>query len=69
MLFSILVTNLQDGATRAAREPEIFLIFWHIDLHDFFEGDIPWGYSPPRPNFQTFWEPLGKTVLKETRKV
>ena len=25
--------------------------------------------SPPRPNFQTFWEPLGKTILKETRKV
>ena len=25
--------------------------------------------SPPRPNFQTFWEPLGKTILKETLKV
>ncbi len=25
--------------------------------------------SLPRPNFQTFWEPLGKTILKETRKV
>ncbi len=25
--------------------------------------------SPPRPNFQTFWEPLGKTILKESRKV
>ncbi len=25
--------------------------------------------SPPRPNFQTLWEPLGKTILKDTRKV
>ena len=25
--------------------------------------------SPPRPNFQIFWQPLGKTILKETRKV
>ena len=25
--------------------------------------------SLPRPNFQGFWEPLGKTILKETRKV
>ena len=28
----------------------------------------PW-LSPPRPNVQTFWEPPGKTILKETRKV
>ena len=27
------------------------------------------GLSLPRHNFQTFWEPQGQTILKETRKV
>ena len=38
-----------------------------ITVHGF--GIFQDGLSLPRPNFQTFWEPLGKTILKETRKV
>ena len=35
-----------------------------------WDGVLGWfRLSLPRPNFQTFWEPLGKTILKETRKV
>ena len=32
-------------------------------------GGFKYFLSLPRPNFQTFWEPLGKPILKETRKV